>query len=107
MVKLSRRLNITSIKCGATKITIKGHVSWPFAKHTRDVVLRQQTSCASTSITGHDKPDRNGNVTYVVPIPAGADAVVFRLTTRVRKTTGSEHEFKTYSLAQGINLFAS
>jgi alpha-tubulin suppressor-like RCC1 family protein len=104
-VKLERRLNFASVTRAGTKVTIRGHVSQPFARPRAEIVVRQQTTCAGTKIVGHARPENNGDFALTVTAPPGVDAVAYRMSTRVRKSTSSEREFTSYSLGQGLNLF--
>ncbi len=103
-LKLTRRLILDPPKSAAGKVSLSGEVQYPLAKPPATVLVQQQLSCGATKTVAHFKPGASGRFTVSVPAPAGAEAAIYRLSTKVRGNTASAKLFPTDSLPEPVNL---
>ncbi len=103
-LKLRRRMAWRSIASRRGKVTIRGRVSGPLAAPARTITLRRRVSCQRTEVVRRFKPHRDGTFSITVAAPQGAQAVVYRLTTRVRRTRRNSKTFPTFTLPRAIEL---
>ena len=102
-VKLTRRLNITSVSRSGDTVTVRGRLTKPFTSPVQDVKLNQVTECGEPKTVAHRKPDPDGNVTFKVPVPKGTPYVLYGLNTNV---TGGKvgAQFEASSQPSGLAL---
>ena len=93
-VKLTRRLNITSVSRSGGTVTVRGRLTKPFASPLQYVKLNQVTECGEPKLVAQRKPDPDGFVTFKVPVPTGTPYVLYGLNTNVAGSgkVGSEFE---------------
>jgi hypothetical protein len=103
-LKLTRRLSLESLTVSGGSVVLSGQVVLPLARPVALVTVQQQLECGATREVLKFKPAANGGFRVSVPVPAGAKAAIYRLTTSVRETTRSRHSFATYSLPLPIAL---
>ena len=103
-LKLTRRLSLESLTASGGSVVLSGQVVLPLAHPVALVTVQQQLECGTTREVLKFKPAANGRFHVSVPVPAGAKAAIYRLTTSVRESTRSRHSFATYSLPLPIAL---
>jgi hypothetical protein len=103
-LKLTRRLSLESLTVSGGRVLLSGQVVLPLAHPVATVTVDQQLECGATSVVLRFKPPANGRFHVSVPVPAGAKAAIYRLTTSVRESARSGHSFATYSLPLPIAL---
>ncbi|HYB22582.1 MAG TPA: hypothetical protein VED41_02215 [Solirubrobacteraceae bacterium] len=103
-LKLTRRLILDPPTSSAGKVTLTGQVIPPLGKPVPVIDVQQQLTCASTSTVAKAKPSASGRFDIEVPAPAGALAVLYRLSTKVRENTSSRTLFPTDSLPEAVGL---
>jgi len=103
-LKLTRRLSLESLTVSGGSVVLSGQVVLPLAHPVALVTVQQQLECGTTREVLKFKPAANGRFHVSVPVPAGAKAAIYRLTTSVRESTRSRHSFATYSLPLPIAL---
>jgi hypothetical protein len=103
-LKLTRRLSLESLTVSGGRVLLSGQVVLPLADPVATVTVHQQLECGATSEVLKFKPAANGRFHVSVPVPVGAKAAIYRLTTSVRENTRSRHSFATYSLPLPIAL---
>ncbi len=103
-LKLTRRLILDPPKSAAGKVSLSGQVQPPLAKPPATVLVQQQLSCGATKTVAHFKPRASGHFTVSVPVPVGATAAIYRLSTKVRGNTTSAKLFPTDSLPEPVGL---
>jgi hypothetical protein len=103
-LKLTRRLSLESLTVSGGSVVLSGQVVLPLARPVALVTVQQQLECGATREVLKFKPAANGRFRVSVPVPVGAKAAIYRLTTSVRESTRSRHSFATYSLPLPIAL---
>ncbi len=97
-IRLSRRLNITSMTRDGDTIIVKGKVTRPLASPVKPIDLIGAKNCSDRIKSGSDLPDENGNVTYRVKAPTDASSVYFRLDGTVGGADDGDPDYDTTSL---------
>ncbi|MCW3016343.1 MAG: hypothetical protein JWO02_3435, partial [Solirubrobacterales bacterium] len=103
-LKLARRMIVSKLTASGGKVTIAGRVVLPLSKPLSSITLTRRVSCQKNEVVRRFKPKANGTFSVTVAAPAGEDAAVYRLTTRVRTNTRSATTSPTFTLPRGVNL---
>ncbi|WP_445149625.1 hypothetical protein [Baekduia sp. Peel2402] len=103
-LKLHRRMTLTRLTATNGKVTVAGRVGLPLSNPVDPIRLVRRVSCHKTVLVKAFRPAADGTFSVTVPAPAGATAAVYRLSTRVRKTTNNPKRFPTFTLPAGIDL---
>ncbi len=103
-LKLSRRLIIDTPVARQREINLSGKVLLPLTKPPAPITVTESSSCAGGKTVGTIHPSRSGRYSVTIAAPAGADAVIVRLSTRVRESTHNPATFATDSLPQVVGL---
>lgn len=105
-LKLTRRMQVTSVRVNDGTVTIKGRVSRPFAQRKADrrIQLQRRVSCAKNEVIKTFMPRPNGSFSVSVPTPAGQTAAVYRLHTLTRATAGNPKLFHTFTLPRAVDF---
>jgi PKD repeat protein len=103
LLKLERRLIVTSIAAGGGKVTITGQVTKPLAKPVRPITVNQRLTCSTSKIVLTFKPSASGRFSVSVPAPSGSEAV-YVLKSGVRKNTRNRKVYPTASLPRPVRL---
>lgn len=103
-LKLTRRLILNPPTSSGGNVTLVGQVLPPLAKPVVAITVEQQVSCGKTVVVDKVKPSRSGRFHIVVKAPAGQHAAIYRLVTRVRKTSRNPKSFPTASLPEPVAL---
>ncbi len=104
-LKLTRRLILDPPVSANGKVTLTGQVLPPLGKPTPMIDVEQQLTCGGgTRLVAQLKPIASGRFIVRVAAPSGAQAVLYRLSTKVRETKSSPKLFATDSLPQAVGL---
>jgi hypothetical protein len=101
-LKLRRRMLVSRTTSARGKVTIAGRVVRPLARPARAIEVRRRVSCNRWALVKRVRPDRRGRFRVTVAAPPGQLAGVYRLATRVRKTTRNPKTYETFTLPQAI-----
>lgn len=103
-LKLSRRMVVDAIDSSADTVTIRGRVIRPLAKPVAPIVLKRRVTCKTLETVKTFKPRRDGSFSVTVKKPENLAATVYRLQTRVRRTTRSRNTSPTFTLPRAVDL---
>lgn len=103
-LKLRRRMVISAARSDGGKVILSGRVSAPLGQPVAQIVVSRRVSCRSSEVVRRVKPGRDGRFRISVDAPEGELAAVYRLSTRVRKTTANRKTFPTFTLPRAISL---
>ncbi|MCW2999470.1 MAG: hypothetical protein JWN65_3019 [Solirubrobacterales bacterium] len=103
-LKLARRMIVSSLTAKNGRVTIAGRVVLPLSKPLSSITLTRRVSCRKNEVVRRFKPRADGTFKVTVAAPTGEDAAVYRLGTRVRRTTRSATTSPTFTLPRGVNL---
>jgi hypothetical protein len=102
-LKLTRRLIVSSTQVTGTKVKLSGTVVPPLSRPTAPVLVKVSTSCTATAKQiASVKPSKTGAFKVSASIPAGANAAIFTLESKVRPNARTKRAFPTYSLPQTL-----
>jgi hypothetical protein len=103
-LKLARRMRVTGIRSQSGRVIIAGQISRPLARPAAMVEVRRRVTCRRTAVVLRFRPRQDGRFRISLPAPEGQSAAVYRLTTRVRKTTRNPKRFPTFTLPRAVSL---
>lgn len=103
-LKLQRRMVLSSIVSRAGKVTITGRVVGPLGSPLRTITLTRRVSCRRSERVARFRPRRDGRFRITVAAPKGRDTAVYRLGTKVRRTTTNPKLFPTFTLPRAVEL---
>ncbi len=103
-LKLERRMYVDGLTAAAGKVTVRGHVTRPLGSPRQTVTLTRRVSCRRSEVVARFKPRADGRFRVTVRAPKGRTSAVYRLGTKVRKTTRNPKLFPTFTLPQGVDL---
>lgn len=103
-LKLQRRMVISAARGAGGKVTLSGRVIGPLARPVAQITLTRRVSCKRSQVVKRFRPRANGRFRVTVDAPKGELAVVYRLSTRVRKTKTTPRTSPTYTLPRAIAL---
>ncbi len=103
-LKLRRRMVISAVRSDDGKVILAGRVSGPLRRPVAQIVVSRRVSCARSQVVRRVKPGRDGRFRISVDAPDGELAAVYRLSTRVRKSTANRKTFPTFTLPRAISL---
>ncbi len=103
-LKLVRRMYVTKMTTADGKVTISGRVTRPLGNPLQPIKVQRRVSCSRNETVKTFLPKSDGTFKVTVAAPDGESAAVYRLATKVRKTTSNSKLFSTYTLPRGINL---
>jgi hypothetical protein len=103
-LKLQRRMVISAARSSDGKVTLSGRVVGPLSRPLAAITITRRVSCKRMELVARVKPRANGRFSVTVDAPAGELAVVYRLSTRVRRTTTNPKTFPTFTLPRAIAL---
>lgn len=103
-LKLARRMVVTRMTSAGGRVTIAGRVIGPLAEPVRSIAVRRRVSCSRSELVERIKPRRDGSFRVTVPAPPRQLAAVYRLSTRVRRTTRNPKTFPTYTLPRAVEI---
>jgi hypothetical protein len=102
-LKLTRRLIVSSAEVTGTKVQFSGTVVPPLSTPAAPVLVKVITSCRATpKQVASVKPSKAGVFEASASIPAGANAAIFTLESKVRPNARTKKAFPTYSLPQTL-----
>jgi hypothetical protein len=97
-LKLTRRMLVDRAAVEDGAVVVAGRITGPLAAPAAPVLVQQRVSCRRWRTIGRVTPGRGGRFVARAPAPSGADEVVVRLTTTVRRSTRSARTFPTATL---------
>lgn len=105
-LKLERRMLVEDMVAKEGRVLITGRVTGPLAlsKQERTILVTRRVSCTKQEVVGRFRPDADGRFSIDVAAPAGESTGVYRLSSRVRKSTSNAKTFPTYTLPRAVNL---
>jgi len=103
-LKLERRMFVSAVRTRNGRLTINGHVTRPLGSPAQTITLTRRVSCKKTVVMKRFKPTRTGSFRVNVAAPPKQQAAVYRLGTRVRKTTRNPKLFPTFTLPRAVTL---
>lgn len=106
-LKLQRRMTVTSLRSRGGKVTIAGRITRPLGSPVPSITLSRRVTCRRNAVVTRFKPRADGTFRVTVAAPDGQAAAVYRLATKVRKTTKSRKLFPTFTLPRAVDLPSS
>ena len=105
-LKLARRMLVTKVAAAGNRVTIAGKVVGPLATSAKDrtITLQRVVACKRAETVRTFAPARNGSFSITVNAPAGQKAAVYRLSTRVRKSTRAKKLTTTFTLPRAVDF---
>jgi alpha-tubulin suppressor-like RCC1 family protein len=103
-LKLTRRLILDPLSSSAGKVALSGQVIPPLGKPIAQIDVEQQLNCAAGSVVARIKPSASGRFSIELAAPTGAQAALYRLSTKVRENASSNRLFATDSLPETVGL---
>jgi len=103
-LKLQRRMVISAARSRDGRVTLSGRVVGPLNRPIAAITVTRRVSCRRSEVVTRVKPGRDGRFRVTVQAPKGELAVVYRLSTRVRRSTTNRKTFPTYTLPRAISL---
>jgi len=103
-LKLERRMLVTGVRVSGGKVTIAGRVTRPLSRPASTITVTRRVSCKKQEVVARVKPKADGTFRVTVAAPEGQLAAVYRLGTRVRKTTSNPKTFPTFTLPRAVDL---
>lgn len=103
-LKLERRMIVRSVRVSGGNVRISGRVSRPLATPTRTIIIKRRVSCTRNAVVARVKPNSRGEFSVTVKAPPRQLAAVYRLGTRVRKTTRNPKTYPTFTLPRYVDL---
>lgn len=103
-LKLTRRLVLALPTRSAGKIKLVGQVMPPLAKPAAVILVQVQVSCHRMITIARAKPSKSGRFTITVPAPSNQPTAVYRLATKVRKTSPNRKPLAIFSLPEAVTL---
>ncbi len=103
-LKLHRRMVLRAARASRGRVTLSGRVVRPLGRPVRTITVRRRISCKRSETVGRVRPRRDGTFRITVDAPEDALATVYRLSTRVRKSTRNRKTFPTFTLPRAISL---
>ncbi|MBW3609531.1 MAG: hypothetical protein KY463_14545 [Actinobacteria bacterium] len=103
-LKLTRRMVLSGTRSANGKVTLSGRVVRPLGRPIGQITVSRRVSCERNEVVARIKPGSDGRFRVTVDAPDGELAAVYRLTTRVRKSTRSRKTFQSFTLPRAISL---
>ncbi|MDQ3675651.1 MAG: hypothetical protein M3401_02430 [Actinomycetota bacterium] len=103
-LKLQRRMILSRADSANGKVTLAGRVTRPLSKPLQTITVSRRVSCKRLEVVKRVKPSADGRFKVIVDAPEGELAAVYRITTRVRKTTRNNKTYPTFTLPRAIAL---
>ncbi|MCW3009883.1 MAG: hypothetical protein JWO90_287 [Solirubrobacterales bacterium] len=103
-LKLERRMLVERLGAEDGKVTIRGRVTRPLATPRQTITLTRRVSCKRSEVVKRFKPEADGTFSVTVAAPKGQASAVYRLGTRVRKSTTNPKLYPTFTLPRGVAL---
>jgi alpha-tubulin suppressor-like RCC1 family protein len=103
-LKLTRRLTLDPPNAQDDKVVLTGTVGPPLTKPVASVLVGESTSCSGSHTIARVTPTASGTYRLTIHAPTGAQAAIYRLTTKVRGASQSRATFTTYSLPEAVGL---
>ena len=103
-LKLARRMVVESVTSKGGKVTIKGRVVQPLASPVQKITLKRRVTCKRYETVKSFMPSKSGRFTVTTKSPASGAATVYRLQTRVRKSTTNPKTYPTFTLPRAVDL---
>ena len=103
-LKLQRRMVVRSVRVSGGKVRISGRVTRPLAAPARTITITQRISCTKSKVVARVRPNSDGTFAATVKAPPKQQAAVYRLGTKVRKTSKNPKTFPTFTLPRYVDL---
>ena len=103
-LKLRRRMVISAARSDDGWVTLSGRVAAPLGRPVAAIVVTRRVSCSRSEVVRRIRPRSDGRFSVSVEAPTGELAAVYRLSTRVRRTSKNPKTFPTYTLPRAIAL---
>ena len=104
-LKLMRRMLVTSTTArAATMWSITGRVVRPLARPSKTIIVQRRLSCGRYEVIKRFKPRATGASASRSAGPAGSQAAVYRLRTRVPKFASNPKLYPTFTLPRFVDL---
>jgi hypothetical protein len=105
-LKLERRMVATTLTRSGSNLVLRGTVTKPFARKPAAIQVERFLSCQRSEKVqvGVVVPDRSGNFAITIPLPAGANAAIYRALTMVPPRPSASATAPTFTLPRAIDL---
>lgn len=103
-LKLRRRMVVESVRSRGGRVTIKGRVILPLAAPVRRITVTRRVSCRKNVVVKRIRPSRTGRFSVTLAAPPKQQAAVYRLQTKVRKTTANPKLYPTFTLPRAVEV---
>jgi hypothetical protein len=105
-LKLTRRVQVTSLRSVRGRVTITGRVSKPLARRRADrrITLQRLTTCTTSETLTWLMPRADGSFSVTVDAAAAVQSAVYRLRTRIRTNARSAKLFDTFTLPRRVEF---
>jgi hypothetical protein len=98
VLKLARRMTISSTDVSGGRVTIAGRVIRPYTKSRQAIVISRRVSCSSWKRVAKVQPTASGRFRARVAAPASGKVGVYRIQTRVTWRSDPSRLTRTYTL---------
>jgi hypothetical protein len=103
-LKLARRMVVSSVTSRNGRVTIAGHITRPLGKPIQAITLQRRVSCTRYVAVKRFTPSRTGRFQVTASAPKGQTTAVYRLSTRVPKTTSNAKLYPTFTLPRAVSV---
>lgn len=105
-LKLERRMRVSTLRRSGTNVVLTGRISRPLAATAGDrmISIERRISCTRTAVVAQVFPRADGTFTATFASPEDAGAAVYRVKTKVRKTTRNSKVFPTFTVPKALDL---
>ncbi len=103
-LKLARRMVVSSLTSRNGRVTIAGRITRPLGKPIQAITLQRRVSCTRYIAVKRFTPSRTGRFQVTTSAPKGPTTAVYRLSTRVPKTTSNAKLYPTFTLPRAVSI---
>jgi hypothetical protein len=104
-LKLDRRMIVDEMVARDGRVLISGRVSGLMATGAdRTITVTRRVSCTKMEKVTSFRPESDGTFSVAFDAPADTRTAVYRLSTRVRKSSRNRKTFPTFTLPRAVNL---
>jgi hypothetical protein len=96
----------TTLTRSGSQLMLRGTITGPFAGRPAAISVVRLLSCRRRAKVGVVTvvPDRTGRFAVRIPVPAGANAAIYRALTKVASHPGGGATVPTFTLPRAIDL---
>ena len=105
-LRLERRMVATTLRRVGNTLVLRGRISPPFARKPAAIGIQRFLSCRQRQrvAVARAVPNARGDFTVRIPLPAGAQAAIYRASTKVATRRGGRPTASTFTLPRAVDL---